>query len=208
MTTICITSKGDYWKERLVIETLLRCSGQSDIELLLLNNGTSTENKTVQFVDELLNLKIYPNLVRTGTINEPASLKISDYEAYNRLFKEAKPESRFFCIVGSDVVLGNGWLDALLYHSKTIFNSGICSIQDAEDKIEYISCLTNEDTLLRVLKPKNESFTGACLFNKDLFVKADGFQEVLQLPFEAFYKYLLMAIYTHCNVPEQFLVKI
>lgn len=174
MVSICLLTIDRYWITRYTVETLLKNSGEIDIELLVLDNN-STDRRTIQFIEGLIASKKYDNLIRVITEHEAENIGVA--KGFNKLFRQASGE--YICTVGNDILLNPGWLYDLVYHNNIIEKSGLTAIHCVLQTGRFGPLLTKNDDLINVWKRDDNMVYGTMLFKKELLNEVGGFDETL-----------------------------
>ena len=174
MVSLCVLNIDRYWVTRYTIETLLRNSGEVEVELLMLDNGSS-DKRAIDWVETLIESKQYDNLVRVLTEREPNNIGVA--KGFNKLFKVASGEH--ICTIGNDIILNEGWLSDLLYYNNSIDKSGLTAIYCLLDNGKYTPLLGKNDELINVWKRDDGMVFGVTLFKRELLETVGGFDESL-----------------------------
>jgi GT2 family glycosyltransferase len=174
MVSVCLLTIDRYWITRYTIENLLKNSGGVELELLVLDNG-STDKRIIPYIQQLIETKKYSNLITVGIIEEEVNIGVA--KGFNKLFKEAK--GNYICTVGNDILVDVNWVLDLVYYNSMVQKSGLTSIYCLLDKGKYRPLLTNDDGFLNVWQNDNNLVYGVTLFNKELLNVAGYFDERL-----------------------------
>jgi len=174
MVSICLLTIDRYWITRYTVENLLKNSGGVEVELLVLDNG-STDKRAIKFVEGLVESKQYPNLIRVLTHEEPKNIGVA--KGFNMLFRNATGE--YICTVGNDILVDKNWLVDLVYHNSNIVKSGLSSIYCLLDKGKYTPLLCKDDCFINVWQSDKNMVYGVTLFNRDILTEIGGFDERL-----------------------------
>ena len=146
-----------YLMTKYTIETLLATAGEVEIELLILDNG-STDTRIIDYCRE----KATVHLV------EPVNIGVA--KGFNKLFKQATGD--FICTVGNDIIPTKNWLRDLVEYNQKIKDSGVGAIHCVLDKGRF-----NED--VGIYTTQAGLVYGISLFHKSLLKKIGGYNEDL-----------------------------
>lgn len=171
MTTSILIVIDNYWLNRYAIEVMLRNCQESTVELLCVNNTDS--GQPIDFLDEIIKLDSFKNVIKVGEINEG---KIPYAKALNRLIKESKGDK--ICVFDADYIVCKNWLYDLKYYNDMIVRSGITAISEFPETKSYTSILNKNDEFINVWKSDDGSInSGAFIFNKGVIEEIGIFDE-------------------------------
>lgn len=199
MITICLFTHKDYWITRYVVEKLLS-STFMELELLVFDNNN--DKRTLDFLENLINSKEYPRLLTVGTIRDSLTNKA---EAYNKLLKEAKWD--YIAFLEANVLLSNNWLEDLFYYHKLIDNTGIASIRQQKEFVQFTSILDKNDEMSLVLRSKDNFINLPFILNKQIIQKFGVFEQKDNW-LKDYCEKLSKEGYNNFYIPGQYLLKI
>lgn len=142
---------------KLCLETALSNCGLNDIELLVLDNG-STDKRAIEYLSKIADV----------FISEKQNIGVA--KGFNKLLRKAT--GQYIALIDNDILLNKGWLKDLLYFNKQIKNSGISAIHCVLEKGEYNG---------NVFLPPNGIVYSTRFFNRAFLNNAGGFDETISI---------------------------
>ena len=133
---------------RKTIDRALKNSGHSNIELLVIDNG-STDRKVIDYIASL----------------NPAVHILHDENKgmqYSQNLLLTKSTGDYICFIGNDILLPENWLADLIFFNDCIPDSGISGIHCVMHKPEIVE---HNSVSIR----KNETVFGTMFFNRKWF---------------------------------------
>ena len=117
--SILILTLDRYWLTRYCIENAIAASGHEDLEILILDNG-STDQRVVD----------WGKSIATNHFTETENIGVS--RGYNKLLKEATGD--YICTISNDMLLSQDWLKQMVHYNQIVGCSGITAIHCLLDK--------------------------------------------------------------------------
>lgn len=159
-----------YQMTKYCLLDMLKKTGYSDFELLILDNG-STDKRTTNLTSE----EGFP-LVKSGSVIEEAT-NIGIAAGFNILLRKAQGE--YICFLSNDFLVGENWLADLLHYNNEIEKSGLTSLFSDGEKGFYTPLLNKQDTFTQVWKPTKNITTGISLMSRIALDDIGAFDESL-----------------------------
>jgi GT2 family glycosyltransferase len=147
-------------------ENIINCGvPREDIELLVADNG-STDKRIIEYVQSLK-----PGYHRLNSSNEGVS------RAFNQLMNRAMGD--YICLIGNDIKLPTGWLDAMVAYAEVVPNSGIIGIKCTAE-LPPLTVKKDHFAYNRAahyLDAKYDKVFGTMLFSRKVLSTVGGFHE-------------------------------
>ena len=168
---ICISVKDNFWATRYVIENAMSKVNKEGIkaDLFIFSNGNNDQRISDYFTNSDSVLYYFAN-------EDTCKMTTS----YNDLFKAVQEKGHeYICILPSDTLVNESWLDDLIYFSDSITDSGIVGIRKGGENV-HLSPLLNHDHLINVWVAEGNFVSGVCLFKTELLELVGGFDDSLK----------------------------
>lgn len=185
MVSVCYIIKSDYWITKYVIDNLIKRASGCEIELLVCN--TTKDQRTKDYLDNLIKSKAFPNLI-TVLVDEKQDMGLY---LYFDLFKHAKYD--YICVHPEKIFVENNYIVDLCYANYNIDKSGLTAIKNSIKDLELVPLLmTTQDDFQYVWKNKNNYIEGVYVFKKSLlFIVNDIYKFNSELTAQGFHNYYL-----------------
>ncbi len=186
-----------YFMTKYCLENMLNKIGDSDYELLILDNGSKDE----RVLNYVLGLKVEEKAkimessdklspeakeLLLNSIEDYTKIKIFTNEenkgiaaGFNTLLRNATGE--YICFLLNDVLVSDGWLKDLVFYNNQIDKSGLTSIHCEGPKGFFTSLLGHDDSPVDIWKCKNGQTTGISLIDREALKAVGAFDETLGL---------------------------
>ena len=151
--SICLLSIDRYWLTKYTLGKILNNSGVEEIELLVLDNG-STDTRTIEYISSIADVHI----------QEPKNIGVS--AGFNKLLRKATGD--YICLIDNDILLNDNWLSNMIYWHSKFTHSGIVAIHCVLDKGDFVD---------GVYQRRDNSVYSTRLFHKTFLDKVGGFNE-------------------------------
>lgn len=148
-----------YQMTKYVLTTLLKNTGYSDFELLILDNGSQDKR-----VHTLIEEESFP-LVQSGSM-ELSAVNLGIASGFNKLLRKAQGE--YVVFLSNDILLGENWLADLIHYNDEVEKSGVTSIHCEGAKGQFTQLSNIHDTFTYIWKTQDNLTSGVSLINRQV----------------------------------------